>query len=108
MRRLRELCFPWKKCIRIFRVGAGIGDGVVLTADFLSSTVLGVDSVFQFDILKALPSGILRMILLLGGAWNYRSFLQLVYTKGTECLSEDGESAYDGKDDDSFWVCRGF
>ena len=26
-----------------------------LTADFLSSTVLGVDSVFQFDILKALP-----------------------------------------------------
>ena len=37
-----------------------------LTADFLSSTVLGVDSVFQFDILKALPQEYYWMILLLG------------------------------------------
>lgn len=37
-----------------------------LTADFLSSTVLGVDSVFQFDILQALPQEYYWMILLLG------------------------------------------
>lgn len=37
-----------------------------MTADFLSSTVLGVDSVFQFDILKALPQEYYWMILLLG------------------------------------------
>ena len=37
-----------------------------LTADFLSSTILGMDSVFQFDILKALPMEYYWMILLLG------------------------------------------
>lgn len=37
-----------------------------LTADFLASTVMGVDSVFQFDILKALPVEYYWMILLLG------------------------------------------
>ena len=37
-----------------------------LTADFLSSTVLGVDSVFQFDIIKALPQEYYWMIVALG------------------------------------------
>lgn len=37
-----------------------------LTADFIASTVLGVDSVFQFDILKVLPVEYYWMILLLG------------------------------------------
>lgn len=37
-----------------------------LTADFLSSTVLGIDSVFQFDIVKALPQEYYWMILALG------------------------------------------
>ena len=45
-----------------------------LTADFLSSTILGMDSVFQFDILKALPMEYYWMILL-RGAWYYRCFL---------------------------------
>lgn len=37
-----------------------------LTADFLSSSVLGVDSVFQFDIVHALPQEYYGLILLLG------------------------------------------
>ena len=37
-----------------------------LTADFLSSTVLGIDSVFQFDIVKALPQEYYWMIVALG------------------------------------------
>lgn len=37
-----------------------------LTADFLSSSVLGVDSVFQFDIVQALPQEYYGLILLLG------------------------------------------
>ncbi len=37
-----------------------------LTADFLSSGVLGVDSVFQFDIVHALPQEYYGLILLLG------------------------------------------
>lgn len=37
-----------------------------LTADFIASTLLGVDSVFQFDILKTLPVEYYWMIFLLG------------------------------------------
>ncbi len=37
-----------------------------LTADFMASTVMGVESVFQFEILKALPQEYYWIILLLG------------------------------------------
>ena len=37
-----------------------------LTADFLSSAVLGVDSVFQFDIVRELPQEYYWLIILLG------------------------------------------
>lgn len=47
-----------------------------LTADFMASTVLGMDSVFRFDILKTAPVEYYWMILLLErGAWRNGSVL---------------------------------
>ncbi len=60
-----------------------------LTADFLSSTILGMDSVFQFDILKALPMEYYWMILLLGVVLGITgAFYNWFTLKAQECYQK--------------------
>ena len=60
-----------------------------LTADFLSSTVLGADSVFQFDILNALPMEYYWMIVLLGVVLGIMgAFYNWFTLKAQECYQK--------------------
>lgn len=90
MHRLPGVMFSLEEVHKNFSVSVLVSVmSASLTADFLSSTILGMDSVFQFDILKALPMEYYWMILLLGVVLGITgAFYNWFTLKAQECYQK--------------------
>lgn len=107
MHRLPGVMFSLEEVHKNFSVSVLVSVmSASLTADFLSSTILGMDSVFQFDILKALPMEYYWMILLLGVVLGITGAFYNWFTLRRGVLSESNVSKSDNENSCAFFVLQ--